>query len=148
MKIRNFYGKTIDFFREHNTRYGCIAAVEKMLLAGIDEELLEKDNEYFGIKAPVRDSGDLKGSENITIIGPKGIVFAKESTIVANRHIHMSAEDLKTFDKQPHDIVRIKCENGVVMDNVHIKSDETCVLEYHMNKDEAEDLGIETGMEI
>ena len=111
-------------------------------------ELLDRDNEYFGINAPVRDSGDLKGSENITIIGPKGIVFAKESTIVANRHIHMSAEDLKTFNKQPHDIVRIKCENGVVMDNVHIKSDETCVLEYHMNKDEAEDLGIETGMEI
>jgi putative phosphotransacetylase len=111
-------------------------------------ELLERDNEYFGIHAPVRTSGDLEGSENITIIGPNGIVFARESTIVADRHIHMSAEDLVTFNQKAKNIVTIKCENGVVMDNVHIKSDETCVLEYHMNKDEAEDLGIETGMKI
>ena len=111
-------------------------------------ELLDRDNEYFGINAPVRTSGDLEGSENATLIGPAGVYFAKESTIVADRHIHMSAEDLITFNQQPKNTVTIKCENGVVMDNVHIKSDETCVLEYHMNKDEAERLGIETGMEI
>ena len=34
------------------------------------------------------------------------------------------------------------------MDNVTVKSDETCVLEYHMNKDEAMDLGIENGDEV
>ena len=111
-------------------------------------ELLERDNEYFGIQAPVRDSGDLEGSENATLIGPNGVYYAKESTIVADRHIHMSAEDLITFNQKDKNIVTISCENGVVMDNVHIKSDETCVLEYHMNKDEAEELGIETGMEI
>ena len=42
----------------------------------------------------------------------------------------------------------VKYENGVVLGNVHIKSDETCVLELHMNKDEAEKLGIETGMGV
>lgn len=111
-------------------------------------ELLEKDNEFFGINAPVRSSGDLKDSETITIIGPQGIYFARESTIVADRHIHMSAQDLIDFNRQNKDVVTIKCENGVLMDNVHIKSDDTCVLEYHMNKDEALDLGIETGMEV
>lgn len=111
-------------------------------------ELLERDNEYFGIQAPVRDSGDLAGSENAILIGPNGRYDAKESTIVADRHIHMSAEDLITFNQHAKNIVTVKCSNGVVMDNVHIKSDETCVLEYHMNKDEAEDLGIETGMDI
>lgn len=111
-------------------------------------ELLERDNVYFGINAPIRTSGDLKGSENITIIGPQGIYYANESTIVADRHIHMSSEDLKTFNRQNKDVVMVKCDNGVALDNVHIKSDETCVLEFHMNKDEAEDLGIETGMEV
>ena len=111
-------------------------------------ELLERDNEYFGIKAPIRDSGDLKGSETIDIIGPNGRYHAVESTIVADRHIHMSKEDLITFNVNKGDIVTVEYENGVVLGDVHIKSDETCKLELHMNKDEAEKLGIETGMSV
>ena len=109
-------------------------------------ELLETDNEYFGIKAPVRTNGDLAGSEWIDIIGPKGKVHALESTIVADRHIHMSANDLNRFNVSKGDVVSVKYENGVILDDVHIKSDPTCVLELHMNKDEATKLGIETGM--
>ena len=111
-------------------------------------ELLNRDNEYFGIKAPIRDSGDLKGSEWINIIGPKGTYHALESTIVADRHIHMSASDLIDFNQAKGNIVKVRFENGVELDQVHIKSDETCVLEMHMNKDEAISLGIETGMEV
>ena len=108
-------------------------------------ELLETDNELFGIKAPVRTSGDLAGSEWIDIIGPKGKVHAIESTIVADRHIHMSATDLIKFGVSKGDTVSVKFDSGVVLDDVHIKSDPTCVLEMHMNKDEAIKLGIETG---
>ena len=109
-------------------------------------ELLETDNEYFGIKAPIRTSGDLKGSETIDIIGPVGRVHAVESTIVADRHIHMSAEDLVKFGVEKGQTVKVEYEKGVVLDDVHIKSDPSCVLELHMNKDEAINLGIETGM--
>lgn len=111
-------------------------------------ELLDKDNEFFGINAPVRSSGDLEGSESVMIEGPNGIYLANESTIVSNRHIHMSEDDLLKFGVSNGDVVTIKCENGVLMDNVHIKSDDSCVLEYHMNKDEAEELGIESEMNI
>jgi propanediol utilization protein len=111
-------------------------------------ELLERDNEYFGIKAPIRTSGDLSGSEWINIIGPNGSIKALESTIVADRHIHMSKEDLITFNVHKGQTVKVKYENGVVLGNVHIKSDPTCKLELHMNKDEAERLGIETGMGV
>ena len=111
-------------------------------------ELLERDNEYFGINAPIRTSGDLKGSETVDIIGPNGRYHAVESTIVADRHIHMSAEDLVTFNVNKGDTVTVEYENGVVLGDVHIKSDETCKLELHMNKDEAEKLGIETGMSV
>ena len=110
-------------------------------------ELLKRDCEYFGIDAPVRNSGDLNGSQTVDIIGPNGVYHAIESTIIANTHIHMSAEDLKTFKVNNKDLVKVKFENGVYMDNVTIKSDETCVLELHINKDEAEKLGIETLME-
>ena len=111
-------------------------------------ELLERDNEYFGINAPIRTSGDLKGSETVDIIGPNGRYHAVESTIVADRHIHMSAEDLVTFNVNKGDTVTVEYENGVVLGDVHIKSDETCKLELHMNKDEAEKLGIEPGMNV
>ncbi len=111
-------------------------------------ELLERDNEYFNLDSPVRKSGDLIGSETITIVGPKGEHEAVESTIIADRHIHMSASDLETFKRHNDEVVSVKVENGVTLDDVHIKSDESCVLEMHMNKDEAEKLGIETGMEV
>ncbi len=111
-------------------------------------ELLERDNEFFNIKAPIRDSGDLKGSEWINIIGPVGRIHALESTIVADRHIHMSKYDLVKFNVHKGQIVKVKYENGVVLGNVHIKSDPTCKLELHMNKDEAERLKIETGMGV
>ena len=80
--------------------------------------------------------------------GPKGTYHALESTIVADRHIHMSASDLIDFNQAKGNIVKVRFENGVELDQVHIKSDETCVLEMHMNKDEAISLGIETGMEV
>ncbi len=111
-------------------------------------ELLETDNSFFGLDCPVRKSGDLVGSETITIIGPKGEYEAVESTIIADRHIHMSKEDLETFKRHNDEVVKVNVENGVTLDDVHIKSDETCVLEMHINKDEATKLDIETGMEV
>lgn len=111
-------------------------------------ELLETDNEFFELDCPVRKSGDLVGSETITIMGPKGEYEAVESTIIADRHIHMSKDDLETFKRHNDEVVKVNVENGVTLDDVHIKSDETCVLEMHMNKDEATKFGIETGMEV
>ena len=110
-------------------------------------ELLDKDNLYFGINAPVRKSGDLKGSETIDIVGPRGVYHAVESTIVADTHIHMSADDLKEYNRQNDETVTVMV-NGKEIKDVHIKSDETCVLEMHMNKDIAESLGIENGNEV
>ncbi len=110
-------------------------------------ELLDKDNEYFGINAPVRASGDLKGSETIDIVGPVGTYHAVESTIVSNTHIHMSAEDLIEYNRIKDEHVKVMCKNNLI-NEVQIKSDETCVLEMHINKDIAETLGIETGDEV
>lgn len=110
-------------------------------------ELLERDCEYLEIKPPIRSSGVLKGSESITIIGPNGSYEALESTIIADRHIHMSSDDLKEYNVSKGQIVTIEV-NGQILNDVMIKSDDTCVLEYHMNKDEAENMSIENGMEV
>ena len=60
----------------------------------------------------------------------------------------MSSEDLKIFNVVNGQIVMVKTESGIILDNVKVKSDDSCVLEFHMNKDEAEDLEIETGMSV
>ncbi len=110
-------------------------------------ELLDSDAEYLEIKPPVRKSGDLDGSETVLLRGPNGTYEAKESTIVSNTHIHMSSEDLITFNKTKDELVNVEC-NGNTIENVQIKSDDTCVLEMHINKDLAEELNIETGDEV
>ena len=111
-------------------------------------ELLDRDNEFFGINAPTRKSGVLENSETLTIVGPKGEYEAKSMVIVSDTHIHMSAEDLVTFNKMNDEVVKVITDNNIIIEPVHIKSDETCVLEMHINKDIAESLGVETGNEV
>ena len=111
-------------------------------------ELLDSDNEYFGINAPTRKSGVLDNSETLTIVGPKGEYEAKSMVVVSNTHIHMSSDDLINFNVFNDEIVKVKTNSGLIIEDVHIKSDETCVLEMHINKDIAGSLNIETGDEV
>ncbi len=37
---------------------------------------------------PVRQSGNLRDTPGVTIIGPAGTVVLEEGVIIANRHIH------------------------------------------------------------
>ena len=111
-------------------------------------ELLDSDNEYFGINAPTRKSGVLDNSETLTIVGPKGEYEAKSMVVVSNTHIHMSSDDLINFNVSNDEIVKVKTNSGLIIEDVHIKSDETCVLEMHINKDIAGSLNIGTGDEV
>ena len=65
-------------------------------------EIAKTDAYKLGINPPVRESGDIVGSEGITIIGPKGQIEKTEGCIIASRHIHVTSEDAKKhgFDEQ------------------------------------------------
>ena len=52
-------------------------------------EISATDAIKLGVKAPIRESGDIKGSSPIAIVGPKGAVYLEEGCIIAKRHIHM-----------------------------------------------------------
>lgn len=97
-------------------------------------ELLEEDKEYFGINPPVRNSGDLDYSENITIIGPKGQIYKENVCIIANRHIHINTRDKEKFTEDQ--IVKVEID-GKILDNVHIKIGDNYALAMHINKDDA-----------
>lgn len=68
------------------------------------------------MKPPIRTSGDIKGSEAITIQGPRGQVTIEEGLICAARHIHMHTIDGEAFGVHDGDHVQVKVdgERGVI----------------------------------
>jgi putative phosphotransacetylase len=100
---------------------------------------MASDNFKLGTKAPVRESGDIEGSEAIELIGPKGSVQLKQGLIVAKRHIHMSVADAKDFGVQNGDIVKVAVpgERAVTFENVVIRADDKFALDMHLDMDEA-----------
>jgi putative phosphotransacetylase len=98
----------------------------------------------LGIKAPIRDSGDLEGSSGITLVGPKGSVTINEGTIIAARHIHMHTEDAKKFgvvDKE-RVCVKVPGARGLVFGEVLVRVSEKYQLEMHVDLDEANAAGL------
>ncbi|WP_084170962.1 phosphate propanoyltransferase [Desulfofalx alkaliphila] len=110
-------------------------------------EITVTDSFKLGIKAPLRDSGDLAGSAPITIVGPKGTVTLKEGAIVAARHIHMHSSDaqqlgLKNGDKVS---VRAKGPRGIIFGDVLVRVSDNYKTEMHVDTDEANAVGLRNG---
>ena len=98
-------------------------------------EISKTDAYKLGINPPVRSSGDLLGSEVVTLIGPKGSIKTT-GCIIADRHIHITQE-LKDVYKLP-DTVKIKIDNekkGII--EAHLKISDEAVFELHIDTDDA-----------
>lgn len=110
-------------------------------------EISSTDAIKLGVKAPIRESGNVAGSAPIALVGPKGALYLKEGCIVAKRHIHMSPKDAMAAGAKDGDIVSVKAENerGTVFNNVQIRVDESFTLEMHIDTDEANAAKIATG---
>ena len=110
-------------------------------------EISATDALKLGVKAPVRESGDIAGSAPIALVGPKGALYLKEGCIVAARHIHMSPADAKAAGVHDGDYVSVKADNerGTIFNNVKIRVDESFTLEMHIDTDEANASQIATG---
>ena len=102
-------------------------------------EVSATDTVKLGIKAPIRESGNLKGSAPIAVVGPKGVVYLNEGCIVAKRHIHMSPSDANAAGVKDGDIVSVSVDNerGTIFHNVQIRVDDSFTLEMHIDTDEA-----------
>jgi len=113
-------------------------------------EISATDAVRLGIKAPVRESGNIAGSAPIAIVGPKGAVYLEEGCIIAMRHIHMSPQDAKAAGVSDGEIVSVKAENerGTVFNQVKIRVNDSFTLEMHIGTDEANASGISTGQTV
>lgn len=101
-------------------------------------EISRTDAYKLGLNPPVRESGEVAGSENITIVGDNEL-YVKECCIIASRHIHAHPDDIKKYNLDPNKkySVRVLGEKGGVMDNVSIKVSDKYVFEMHIDTDDA-----------
>ena len=113
-------------------------------------EISSTDARKLGINVPIRESGDIKDSAPIAIVGPKGAVYCKEGCIVAARHIHMSPADAAACGVNDGDYVSVRVENerGTTFNNVKIRVDKSFTLEMHIDTDEANASEIKQGDKV
>ncbi|ODA39619.1 phosphate propanoyltransferase [Desulfosporosinus sp. BG] len=119
-------------------------ALEKVRILGparseSQVEILQADCFKLGITAPVRLSGDLQGTPGITLIGPKGSIHLSKGLLIAQRHIHMTLEDAKTFGVTDGEQVNIQIDGlrGGTYSNVVVRANNTSALEFHIDTEEA-----------
>lgn len=107
-------------------------------------EISRTDAYKLKIDPPVRDSGNLKDSTGITLIGPKGKVKIRQGVIIARRHIHISPSDANKFNLKNKQIVSVKIsgERGLIFEKVKIRINDDFVFRMHIDTDEANSAGI------
>jgi len=110
-------------------------------------EISRTDSFVLKVKPPVRESGDIKGSAPITIIGPKGVVTLNEGCIIANRHIHMSLEEADRFGVRDGQYVDVALdgERRSLFYDVQIRAHKDFRLEMHIDTDDANAAGVGNG---
>lgn len=103
-------------------------------------EISRTDEFMLGVDAPVRDSGQVKGSAPIILEGPNGRVSLSEGLICAHRHIHMTPSDAENFGVNDGDKVEVAITGKVrslTFGDVLIRVHPNYALEMHIDTDEA-----------
>ena len=77
----------------------------------------------LGVKAPIRESGDIEGTPGIVLVNGDKSVSLDKGLIVAKRHVHMTPEDAEKMGVKNHDIVKVKVEGArpLIFDDVVIR---------------------------
>lgn len=102
------------------------------------------DARTLGIAAPLRMSGNLKGTPGIRLVSPFAELELPSGVIVAQRHIHMSPLDALILRVSHGDRVSVAIEGderGLIFNNVAIRVSPDMRLEMHIDTDEANAAG-------
>jgi propanediol utilization protein len=102
-------------------------------------ELAFTDAISLGIDAPVRHSGNIKGTPGCVLVGPKGVVELQEGVIRAARHVHMNNHDAEFYGVKNGDFMKLRIEApqcAVVFEDLLVRADATSKLEVHIDTDE------------
>ncbi len=111
-------------------------------------ELSLTDARSIGVKAPIRESGDVKDSGSCKLVGPCGEVELTEGVIAAKRHIHMTPEDAEKYGIVDKQIVSVKIptdERALILGDVVARVSPSYALAMHLDTDEANAAAIPGG---
>lgn len=113
-------------------------------------ELSYTDGVYLGIDLPLRISGNHDGTPGITILGPRGALTIDRGVIRAERHVHMSTEDMSYYGVKDGDYMKLKIEGpcGVTFDRVKVRYHPKVILEVHIDTDEGNACDLESAKGI
>lgn len=113
-------------------------------------EISRTDAYKLNVNPPVRASGNVSGSVPVTIIGPIGEVSLKEGLIFANRHIHITPNEVIKYGLDNVDKVCIKVdgEKGGVFKNVYLKVSEDAGFRLHLDTDDANAFNLKDDDEV
>ena len=103
-------------------------------------ELSLTDARSIGVTAPIRESGDIKGTGACKLIGPKGEIEIENGVIVAKRHIHMTPADAEKLGVKDKEIVAVKAESAersCIFEDVVVRVSEKFALAMHIDTDES-----------
>lgn len=112
-------------------------------------ELSAADARSIGVKAPVRESGDIAGSGACKLVGPKGEVEISEGVIIAKRHIHCTPEDAEKYGLSDKQVVSVKIESAersLVFGDVVVRVSPKFALAMHIDTDESNAAGVTPGL--
>lgn len=112
-------------------------------------ELSLTDARSIGVKAPVRESGDVAGSGACKLVGPCGEVELSEGVIIAKRHIHATPEDAQRLGLQDKEVVEVAVKsNGrsLVFDDVVVRVSPSYAWAMHIDTDESNAAGVTPGL--
>lgn len=107
-------------------------------------ELSATDARSIGISAPIRESGDIKGSAPCKIVGPKGEVEITEGVIIAKRHIHATPADAEKLGVKDKEVVLVKVatpDRTTIYGDVVVRVSDKFALAMHIDTDESNAAG-------
>jgi len=110
-------------------------------------EISRTDTFVLKISPPVRPSGEIKGSEKLVIVGPKGSVYLKEGVIIANRHIHLTPQFAESMNLEYNDYVDVVIDGvkPTKFYDVQIRIRDDFNVEMHIDTDDANSCGLKNG---
>ena len=103
-------------------------------------ELSAGDARSIGVKAPIRESGDIEGSGACKLVGPCGEVELDKGVIVAKRHIHMTTADAAAYGLKDKQVVAVKIESdgrSLFFCYVVVRANDSYALAMHIDTDES-----------
>lgn len=110
-------------------------------------EISLTDTLTIGIKAPIRISGDIKGTPSFSVSANGKTLELKEGLIVAKRHLHITPEDANRFHVRDQERIKVKVfgDRPLIFEDLEVRVSKDFQTYIHIDYDEANACGFHKG---